>query len=124
MVKAYQGELYKLPVAGQVAEGVLPVFWRGEKPESGEQQEPEDDLKSDEDPRPSESKKASSPSISQKMEEFGKRVEDFFAPTRSWRIAGYSAAIFWNIVLLIFFYFFHQYIAWYYVEPDGSVTRL
>ena len=35
-----------------------------------------------------------------------------------------SLAIFWNVVLLIFFSFFYQYIAWYHIEPDGSVTRL
>ena len=26
--------------------------------------------------------------------------------------------------MLVFFSFFHQYIAWYHVEPNGSVTRL
>jgi hypothetical protein len=51
-------------------------------------------------------------------------VEDYFARTRAGRIAGYSASIFWNVVLLIFLSFFYQYIAWYHVEPDGSVTRL
>ena len=40
------------------------------------------------------------------------------------RIAGYGAVIFWNVVLLVFFSFFHQYMAWYHVEPDGGVTRL
>jgi uncharacterized membrane protein len=102
MVKAYQGELYKVPVAGHVAEGILPVTWRGEKPETGEV------------PKSPEPPETPPPAISGKMEKFGKRV----------RIAGYSAAIFWNVVLLIFFSFFHRYIAWYHVEPDGSVTRL
>jgi len=31
MVKAYQGELYKLPVAGNIAEGILPAVRRGGK---------------------------------------------------------------------------------------------
>ena len=124
MVKAYQGELYKLPVAGNIADGILPVIRRGEKPETGEQQEPADYPKSAESAKPPESTNASSPAIPEKTEEFGKRVENFFAPSRSWRIAGYSAAIFWNVVLLIFFYFFHQYIAVYHVQPDGSVIRL
>ena len=62
--------------------------------------------------------------ISKKIEEAGKRMEDYFERTRAGGIAGYSASIFWSVVLLIFFAFFHQYIAWYHVEPDGSVTRL
>ena len=34
MVKSYQGELYKVPAAGHVAEGILPVTWHGEKDET------------------------------------------------------------------------------------------
>lgn len=114
MVKAYQGELYKVPVAGHVAEGILPVTWRGEKPETGEEQKTAESPRPDEAPKPPEPREVPSPAISGKMEKFGKRV----------RIAGYSAAIFWSVVLLIFFSFFHRYIAWYHAEPDGSVTRL
>jgi len=114
MVKAYQGELYKVPVAGHVAEGILPVTWRGEKPETGGEQKTAESPRPDEVPKSPEPPETPSPAISGKMEKFGKRV----------RIAGYSAAIFWSVVLLIFFSFFHRYIAWYHVEPDGSVTRL
>ncbi len=124
MVKAYQGELYKIPVAGQVAEGILPVTWRDEKPETGEKQKTAESASPDEVPKPLESSAAPSPAISEKMEELGKRVEDYFTGTRAGRVAGYSASMFWNVVLLIFFSFFHQYIAWYHIEPDGSVTRL
>jgi len=124
MVKAYQGELYKVPVAGHVAEGILPVTWRGEKPETGEEQKTAKSTSPDEVPKPPEPREVPSPAISEKMEDLGKRVEDYFARTRAGRIAGYSASIFWNVVLLIFFSFFHQYIAWYHVEPDGSVTTL
>jgi uncharacterized membrane protein len=124
MVKAYQGELYKVPVAGHVAEGILPVTWRGERPETGEEQKTAKPTSPDEVPEPPEPPEAPSPAISEKVEEYGKRVEDYFTRTKAGRIAGYSASIFWNVVLLIFFSFFHQYIAWYHVESDGSVTRL
>jgi hypothetical protein len=124
MVKAYQGELYKVPIAGHVAEGILPVTWRGKKPETGEEQKTAESTSPDEAPKPPEPREVPSPAIPEKMEEFGKRVEDYFERTRAGRIAGYSATITWNVVLLIFFSFFHQYIAWYHVEPDGSVTRL
>ena len=124
MVKAYQGELYKLPVAGNVAEGILPVTWRGEKPETGEEQKEAESVSPEEVSKPPEPPKAPSPAISEKMEEFGKRVEGYFTRTRAGRVAGYSFVIFWDVVLLVFFSFFHQYIAWYHVEPDGSVTRM
>ncbi|MFC1938374.1 DUF4870 domain-containing protein [Chloroflexota bacterium] len=125
MVKAYQGELYKVPVAGHVAEGILPVSRHGEKPETGEEErKTAESPGSNEVPKPPEPLEVPSPTISEKMEEAGKRVEDYFTRTRAGRIAGYSASIFWNLVLLIFFSFFHQYIAWYNIEPDGSITRL
>ena len=124
MVKAHQGELYKVPVAGHVAEGILPVTWRGEKPETGKEQKTAKSTSSNEAPKPPESPEISSPAISQKMEEFGKRVEDYFTRTRAGRITEYSASIFWSAVLLIFLSFFHRYIAWYHIEPNGSVIRL
>ena len=124
MVKAYQGEVYKVPVAGLVAEGILPITWRGEKPRTGEEQKTAKSTSADEVPTPPEPPEAPSPAISEKMERFGKRVEDYFTRTRAGRITGYSGLIFWNVVLLIFFSFFHQYIAWYHIEPDGGVTRL
>ncbi|MFC1904207.1 DUF4870 domain-containing protein [Chloroflexota bacterium] len=124
MVKAYQGELYKIPVSGHVAEGILPVTWRGEKSETDEKQKTAESTSPDEVTKPPEPEEAPSPVISEKMEEFGKQVEDYFTRTRAGRVAGYSASIFWNVVLLIFLSFFHQYIAWYHVESDGGITRL
>jgi uncharacterized membrane protein len=62
MVKAYHGELYKLPVAGNIAEGILPVARYGEKYETANDQEA---AESTEAPQPTKSKKA---------EEFGERV--------------------------------------------------
>ncbi|HAS04199.1 MAG TPA: hypothetical protein DCR71_00265, partial [Dehalococcoidia bacterium] len=46
---------------------------------------------------------------------------DYFNRTRTGRIIGYSFAIFWNIVLIIFFSLFYQYIAWYSVGDDGNL---
>lgn len=124
MVKAYQGELYKVPVAGHVAEEILPVTARGGRHETGAEQRTAGFTGPGEVPEPPAPPEPPSPAISPKAEKFGKRAEDYFTHARAGRIAGYSAAIFWNAVLLIFFSFFHQYIAWYYVEPDGSITRL
>lgn len=121
MVKAYQGELYKIPIAGPVAEGIMPAGWRERRPGTGEEQK---STGPNEAPKPPEPPETSSPALSEKTEEFGRRVEDYFTRKRSGRIAGYSASIFWDVVLLIFFSFFYRYIAWYHIEPGGSVTRL
>ena len=99
MVKAYQGELYKLPVAGNIAEGILPAASRGRKEKAAKE------------PEAAESTEAPQPAKPEKAERAG-------------RIAGDSFAIFWNVVLLIFFSFFYRYIAWYHTQPDGSVIGL
>jgi uncharacterized membrane protein len=99
MVKAYQGELYKLPVAGNIAEGILPAASRGGKEKAAKE------------PETAESTEATQATKQEKAERAG-------------RIAGYSFAIFWNVVLLIFFSFFYRYIAWYHTQPNGSVIGL
>ena len=43
---------------------------------------------------------------------------------RTGEIASHIAIVFVTVAQLIFFTFFHKYIAWYTTEPDGSVTRL
>jgi uncharacterized membrane protein len=124
MVKAYQGESYKVPVAGQVAEGLLPASWRAGKSDTEEKQKATEATSAEEAEEPPEPQEAPSPPISEKAQGFEKRTEDYFKRSRVGRIAGYSAIIFFNFVFLIFFSFFHMYIAWYHHEPDGSITRL
>ncbi len=110
MVKAYQGELYKLPAAGNIAESLLPVTGHREKYKTANEQKAAEAIKVSQSEKP------------KKDKEPRERTDDYFSGTRAGRIAGYSAAIFWNLVLLIFFSFFYRYIAWYHVQPDGSVV--
>jgi uncharacterized membrane protein len=110
MIKAYQGELYKLPAAGNIAEALLPVTGCGRKSETVAEQ------------KTAESTKTTRPTKPEKAERPRERTADYFRGSRAGRIAGYSAAIFWDVVLLIFFAFFYRYIAWYHVQPDGSVV--
>jgi uncharacterized membrane protein len=124
MVKAYQGELYRVPLAGQVAESLLPISWRAGRPETGEGQKTGKATSAMGPKKPPEPQEAAPPPISERIKDSGKRTEDYFKRTRPGRVAGYSAAIFFDIVLLIFFSFFHRYIAWYHTEPDGGITRL
>jgi hypothetical protein len=44
--------------------------------------------------------------------------------SRAGEIGSHISIIFMTVAQLIFFTFFHEYIAWYTTEPDGSVTRL
>ena len=124
MVKAYQGELYKVPVAGQVAEGLLPASWPAGKPKREEEQRTSETTGTEGTEKPPESQGEPSPPVSERIKEFGKQTENYFKGTRAGRVAGYSATIFFNVVFIVFFSFFHRYIAWYHAEPDGGITRL
>ncbi len=113
MVKAYLGEHYKVPLAGDIAEAIHRSIWKS-------------DIVADSSAESTvgtkgEEKGDFSASVSQKADDFGKKVDDYFNRTRTGRIIGYSFAIFWNIVLIIFFSLFYQYIAWYSVGDDGNL---
>ena len=105
MVKAYHGERYTLPWAGDVAEKMI-----GAPEIKGEYTEPQT-------PPPAESPVAPpSPAVAGK-------VEDYFKSTKAQRITGSSFAIAWSIVLLVFFNLFYSYIAYYHSETIDGVTR-
>jgi uncharacterized membrane protein len=113
MVKAYHGEYYKLPVAGDIAEMIVAsagsnVDYRKppeatEKPETGEKPEPLASLKD----------------LDNKIE---RKVEDFFERRRAGRITGAAFVIAWCIALLVFFNFYHQYIAYYNADTFGGIV--
>ena len=44
--------------------------------------------------------------------------------SRTGEIGSHISIIFVTVANLIFFTFFHEYIAWYTTEPNGSITRL
>jgi uncharacterized membrane protein len=124
MVKAHQGEMYKVPLAGQVAEGILPAGWHAGKPETGEEQKMDESTNTEGAAKASEPEGAPPPPASENSVKSRRRKEDYFVSPRADRVAGYSVVIFLNVALLVFFAFFHRYIAWYSVGPDGGVTRL
>ena len=124
MVKAHQGELYSLPLAGQVAEGMLPVEWRSGRPGTGQEQSAGEPTTPEKTEVASEPAEAPPTSASQRIDEYGRRTDDYFRITRAGRVAGYSFAIAFNVVLLVFLSFFHRYIAYYYTDVDGGVARL
>jgi len=101
MVKAYQGELYKVPVAGHVAEGILPVTWRGEKPETGEEQKTAESTSPDEVPKPPETPETPSPAISEKMEKFRIAFRKAFGLSEDHydveQVLGVGNSVFWRV---------------------------
>jgi uncharacterized membrane protein len=124
MVKAHEGQLYRVPLAGRVAEAMLPANWRAGAPEGGQGSGPAEPTMAEGTKEPSAHGETASPSGSEKAAHVGGRREDYFAGTRATRIAGYSIVIALNVAVLVFFSFFHRYIAWYSTDPGGTVTRL
>jgi uncharacterized membrane protein len=104
MVKAYQGELYKLPIAGDIAELLL----NKTKQTGGE----------------ANSTALGAPPSAASVKATGKSSSslDHFQGTKAGRITASAFAIAWSIVLLVLFNFYHQYIAYYNGSTAHGVT--
>jgi len=112
IVKASNGEWYKLPWVGDVAENIV-----ASSRVTGEYSEPPP-------PEPTAESEAEAPTPTP-VADSGKRIADkvdAHLKSRKGRITASAFAIAWSIVLLIFFNFFNQYIAYYHSETIGSVT--
>jgi hypothetical protein len=108
MVKAYHGERFKLPWAGDFAEKII----SGSVVKDTEYKPPTPPAEGTPPPPPT-------PDLGRQISE---KIEDYFKRRREGRIAESSFAVAWSIVLLIFFNFFHQYVAYYHSETVGGVT--
>jgi uncharacterized membrane protein len=111
MVKANEGQLYKVPLAGQVAEAVLPAGWRTGTTEAAEGPGPAESTAAEGTGEPPALGETESPSTSATTAKVEGRKGDYFAGTRATRIAGYSIVIALNVALLVFLCFFYRYIA-------------
>lgn len=106
MVKAYQGQLYKVALAGNLADRMLAIIDKGvvKTERTDEYQE-------------SPAAETTSPQTTAAVPiQTSRTVEDYFRRARSGRIASSSVAIAWSFVFLIFFNFFYEYIAYYQYE--------
>lgn len=116
MVKAYNGERYKMPWAGDIAErmvtssGAIPEYHKSPAPPVREEAPP--------------APPAAPPShLADLDERIEKKVGDFFRSRREGRITASAFAIAWCIILLVFFNFFYEYVAYYNgTTVDGVVT--
>ena len=117
MIKAYNGERYKLPVAGDVAESIVAAS--GVK---GEYYEPPTPPAEPSAKPPAEAPAEPPPPSADSGKQIGDKIEHYFKSTRGGRITASVFAIAWSIVLLIFFNFYNQYIAYYHSETVNGVT--
>jgi hypothetical protein len=112
MVKASNGEWYKLPWAGDVAEKIV-----ASSRVTGEYAEPSPSGPTTE----SEAAAPKPPPTADSGKRIADKVDAHFK-SRSGRIVASVFAIAWSIALLIFFNFFNQYVAYYHSEKVGGVT--
>ncbi|GAI86823.1 unnamed protein product [marine sediment metagenome] len=90
MVKAYNGQLYKLPWAGDIAGKMVGI--------SANKAKEDTEGKKDEYPKPP--AEPPSPPIADSDKRIGNRVEDYFKNARSGRITSSSFAIAWSFVFI------------------------
>jgi len=114
IVKASSGEWYKLPWAGDVAEKIVAsskvTGEYAEPPPSEPTAEPEAEAAAPTPPPAADSGKG-----------IGDKIDAHFKGRRG-RITTSVFAIAWSIVLLIFFNFFNQYVAYYHSETVDGIT--
>jgi uncharacterized membrane protein len=113
MVKAYHGQLYKVVLAGDLAERMSTVSADKETTES---------RKKEEYPKPATQPE---PPSSPRTPDLGKKASDkadyYLKSTKFGRITSSSLAIAWSFAFLIFFHYFNKYIAYYQYETAGWV---
>lgn len=117
MVKAHHGERYKMPWAGDIAErmvapsGTIPDYRRPPAAPEREEAPP---------PPPPPPPLSHLADLDERIE---RKVGDFFKSRREGRITASAFAIAWCIVLLVFFNFFYEYVAYYNgTTVNGVVT--
>ena len=100
MVRAYNSEWYRLPVAGDLAERLIGLAIPDDRGEAYSSRAGTGETKAK--PSPAKSK----------IDDSSERFKD----SRAGRIASSAFAIAWSFALLIFFNFFNDYIAYYHVQ--------
>ncbi len=107
MVKAHQGELFKLPVAGELAARLLGMPQNAETTEGYTE---------------SEQKTSPSAAAAEPADKAVRERDNRWEKGRPGRITASSIAIAWSFALIIFFNFFNQYIAYYNNETVGHIS--
>ena len=136
MVKAYNGERYKVPWAGDIAEMIVgragsasdyvppPVPPTPPSPPSPTATAaPPPPSAGEPYTAPPPSSSPVQPMAATELDPKTKRkIDDFFSHRHDGRITGSAFAIAWSVILIIFFNFFWQYIAFYTGNSTGGVV--
>lgn len=143
MVKAYNGERFKLPFAGDIAEMMVgagtynspqpppppapPIPLAG--PQQAPPPPPPSPPSAGSDVPPPQSAYATpppppaSPVFDEVDSKTSRKIDKWFSHRREGNVTASAFAIAWNIILIIFFNFFNQYIAYYNGETVNGVIR-
>ncbi len=113
MARAYQGEHFRLPVAGTLAEALAGILVT----RSGQPSQPSSPpgAAPPQPPQPPPPPIPPTPPILDTTQ----RLQKGLRSARTGRVVGSSFAIAWSIAGIIFFSFFSRYIAYYYIEHHG-----
>lgn len=120
MVKAHNGEWYKLPWAGDIADKIVEASVV--RVDYTEPPMPSTPHPSSEPTAESEAVAPPPPAGADLDKRIDDKIDGYFRRRRGGRIAASAFAIAWSIVLLIFFNFFNQYVAYYHSETVDNVT--
>jgi uncharacterized membrane protein len=115
MSKAYNGERYKIPWAGDIAEMMVGISIK--IPDYPKPPPPPESREMPFTPPPPPPPRSDAADIDERID---KKVQDFFKHKREGRITASAFAIAWSIILLVVFNFFHQYIAYYTYNAASS----
>jgi uncharacterized membrane protein len=118
MVRAYQGDRFRVPIAADLAE--IMVGWTFKSSDSPPPPPPAaQEMRSappvaapSPPPPPPSSSMPPFRAVVETNDRHGRRAENFFRH-RELRITGYAFALAWSVILLVALNFFHQYIAYY-----------
>lgn len=118
MVKAYNGELFKIPIAGDLADSIIPVSGirnsdLHDEPAPADPPAPAASVP-EQDGAP-EVQPVVSPIDTDRMKNMGRNLDAYLTGSHAGRITASALTIAWSAILLIFFSFFSRYIALY--EP-------
>ncbi|UCD09498.1 MAG: hypothetical protein JSU79_02330 [Dehalococcoidales bacterium] len=121
MVKAYNGERYRVVWAADIADSITGSRTHHDKPEPTSSSEPEVRA-ADQEGIPAGPEIKSTPVINLDKE-IGRKIEEYFTRKRGGRIASSAFTIAFSIAVLIFFNYFNDYVAYYSSDTvDGVVT--
>ncbi|MFC1930409.1 DUF4870 domain-containing protein [Chloroflexota bacterium] len=124
MVKAFNGEKYKVAWAGDMAENIIdssgcPARYTELAPPPDPQPGPA--VRAEKAQEGAEAGTGGAERATERV--YKPPVKKHVSGSREARIAGSAFVIAWSIALLVFFNFFNRYIAYYYLGTSGGTTR-